>query len=88
MPKINCKCGNIIRLNDIPNVNELHIISDIDFEQFWNDDEDFVKIEDVASQMKLVVKCNNCCRLYIYENGMNEEPIIYQLEKGQWNKMM
>ncbi|SDG36928.1 hypothetical protein [Epilithonimonas hungarica] len=86
MPKIKCKCGNIVSLNDIPNVNELHIISDIDFEQFWNDDEDFVKIEDVASQMKLVVKCNNCYRLYIYENGMNEDPIIYKLEEGKWNK--
>lgn len=82
MPKMKCICGNIIKLNDIPNPNELLMISETDYDKY----DGFIDSEKLYMEMKTVVKCDNCYRLYIYENGIDEDPIIYQLEVGEWNK--
>ena len=34
MPKINCKCNNVIWLGEIPSPNQWMIISDIEYDQF------------------------------------------------------
>lgn len=82
MPKYICKCGNSINLSDIPSFNQLLLIEDNDFNKYF----DKINAEILYQEMKLVVRCNRCKRLYIFENGYDEEPIVYNLEKGSWNE--
>lgn len=72
MPKIKCDCGNIIGLGEIPNPNQSLIISDVEFDTYF--DKTGMEIYD---KMKIVVHCSVCQRLYIYWNGFNEIPTIY-----------
>ncbi|WP_379967967.1 hypothetical protein [Epilithonimonas sp. UC225_85] len=82
MPKYICKCGNIINLSDIPSPNQLLLIEDRDYDKYFGD----IDAEKLHHDMSLVVRCVNCKRLYIFENGYSKEPIVYQIEKGKWNK--
>ncbi len=73
MSKIKCKCGNTIGLGDIPSPNQSLIISDVKFDNFQG----LVDVEKIYDEMKIVVHCENCSRLYIYFNGFNLPPTIY-----------
>lgn len=84
MPKLVCKCNNIINLNDIPSPNQLLIIEDVEYDKYSGT----IDSEELFREMTLVVRCNKCKRLYIFEDGFNAEPIIYNLEKGAWNNIM
>ena len=53
------------------------IISDDDYEKFDNPI-DSVKL---YLKMTMLVKCPVCGRIYIYWNGFNEEPEVFQKEK-------
>ncbi len=77
MPKIRCKCDNIIRLSDIPSPNQWLIISDVEFDKFSG----MVNSEDVFNKMKIAVKCNQCGRLHIYWDGFDKDAIIYLEDK-------
>lgn len=76
MPKLKCECGEVIDLSGIPSPNQYLIISDIEFDKF----EGNVDSELIYSQMKIVVKCSFCMRLYIYFNGFDQKPLIYKLD--------
>lgn len=76
MPKIRCVCDNIIGLGEIPSPNQLLIISDSNFDKYWNSSD----IEKLYKEMTLVVKCNNCERLHIFYEGFNNEATIYARE--------
>lgn len=80
MPKILCRCGEIIGLGDIPSSNQWMIISDVDItDEDWENKN--LNMADLYKKMNIVVKCPKCKRLYIYWNGFDKEPEVYNIEK-------
>jgi len=78
MGKFNCKCGNILSTSgEIPNPIEWLLISDKDYDSF----SDKIDAEDLYLKMKTILKCPNCGRLWIFWNGVQEEPSCYFQEK-------
>ena len=77
MPKVVCLCKEVINLSDIPSPHQLLMIEDIKYDKYF----DSVNAEKLYKEMTLIVRCSNCKRLYIYENGFGNEPLIYNLEK-------
>jgi len=76
MPKILCKCDEIINLGDIPSPNILKVISDEEYDNFSG----LIDSEDLYMQMKIIVKCPNCERLHIFWNGFDSAPVIYLID--------
>ncbi len=76
MPGIQCKCGNIIKSNEIPNSNEWLIISDVDYDRYSGK----IDAEELYKEMKKLVICQKCKRIWIYWNGYQESPNSYFLE--------
>jgi len=72
MPKILCKCGTQIRLNDIPNKYTYLYMSDIEFDNYSN----MVDVEKLYLAMNSFIKCPNCHRIWLYEEN-KEDPIEY-----------
>ena len=83
MPRVFCKCGNDIDLSMIPSTNQLMMIEDEKYDKYFQGNLD---AEYLYAEMMLVAKCEVCKRLYIFENGFANDPIIYQLEERKWNK--
>lgn len=80
MPKIVCRCGEIIGLGDIPSPNQWMIISDVNItDEDWENKS--LNMADFYQEMDVVVKCPVCKRLYIYWNGLDKEPEVYNIEK-------
>jgi hypothetical protein len=69
-------CDNVIQLGEIPNPNELRMISDIDLEKNWEK-----RIEDIDKDMKIVVKCNSCNRLHIFWDGFENPQTVYSIDQ-------
>jgi hypothetical protein len=78
MPKILCDCVDSIPLGAIPSSNQYLIISDVDFEPFF---ELKVNAEDVYAAMKLAAKCPECGRLHIFWDGFHKPGIVYKVEE-------
>lgn len=78
MPKIRCKCDHVIPLNEIPNAHEWLTISDKAYDAFHGT----VDAEKLYDQMKIMVVCDQCHRLWAFWNGVDKQPAIYQLEEG------
>lgn len=76
MPKIKCKCGEVIGLGEIPSPNQSLIISDVEFDNFQG----MVDAEEIYRKMKIVVHCKKCKRLYVFWNGFDSEPDVYVKE--------
>jgi hypothetical protein len=76
MPGIQCKCGNIIKSNLIPNPNEWLVISDVSYDKFSGK----IDAEELYKEMKTLLVCNNCKRIWIYWNGNREPPLSYSPE--------
>jgi hypothetical protein len=76
MPKIKCVCECIISLSEIPSPNQYLIISDIEMDNYVGK----VDIEQLYMEMKIVVKCPNCGRLHIFNEGFDKAPIIYRID--------
>jgi len=79
MPKIKCLCNFIILLGDIPSVNQLNIISDVEFFKFFENDN--CNVGEIYHAMKIVVKCPNCGRLHVFWDGYDKPQRIYKLEE-------
>ena len=77
MPSILCKCGSIIKYGEIPNKNELLVIPDIEYDSFSGQ----IDSEELYKKMKIIIKCNNCNRLFFYIDGFNNTSIIYVPDK-------
>ncbi|MBF0227971.1 MAG: hypothetical protein HQK76_21225 [Desulfobacterales bacterium] len=71
MPSIKCKCGHKISYGEIPNPNELLIISDIEFDAL----PEAIDVEQLYKQMKSMLQCNKCNRLWYFNNGFENDPI-------------
>ncbi|KAA2243179.1 hypothetical protein F0L74_11735 [Chitinophaga agrisoli] len=73
MPEMNCRFGNIIPMGEIPNPNEWLFISDVEYDKFF----DTIDAEVLYMQMKGMLKCDQCGRLWFFWNGYDKEPICY-----------
>lgn len=76
MPKIRCKCDNIIWLGEIPSPHQWLIISDVEYDKF----EDPINPEILYSKMEIVVRCNVCERLHVFWDGFDKPQTIYMKE--------
>ncbi|GGH18361.1 hypothetical protein E2R65_14070 [Mucilaginibacter phyllosphaerae] len=73
MPAIRCKCSNIINYGEIPNPNELLMISDVKYDNYSG----LIDAEDLYGEMTSILQCNVCGRLWIYWNGFKNIPVCY-----------
>lgn len=76
MPKIRCKCDNVIWLGEIPSPHQWLIISDVEYDKF----EGQIDPEILYSKMEIVVKCNVCERLHVFWDGFDKPQAIYVKE--------
>ena len=78
MSKFLCKCGNTIRISgDIPNHIEFLFISDTNFDKYQGK----IDAEELYSNMKSVLQCDKCARLWVYADGFQKPPKLYQPEE-------
>lgn len=77
MPGILCKCGNIIKTGEIPNPNEWLLISDVEYDKYSGS----IDSEDLYVEMKRILVCNQCKRIWIYWENNQKEPISYILDE-------
>lgn len=73
MPGIRCKCGEILRYGEIPNPIEWNIISDVEMDRFTG----LVDAGELYREMKSMLLCPSCGRLWIYWNGFDQDPQEY-----------
>lgn len=76
MPSINCKCGVKLSYGEIPNPVEWLIVSDEDYNNYT----ETIDSEALYREMKSILKCFNCGRLWIFWNGFGSEPSCYAPE--------
>ncbi len=76
MPNIKCTCGNIIKAGQIPNPNEWLIISDVEYDNYSGK----IDAEKLYKDMKTLLKCGSCNRIWIYWDGFEKDPISYTKE--------
>lgn len=69
MPKIKCSCNEVIQYGEIPSPYEWLLISDVEFDKYSG----LIDAEEVYRDMKRLLKCPNCGRLWIFWND-NESP--------------
>jgi hypothetical protein len=55
MPKMLCKCGNVISWSLIPNPIEYLIISDVEYDKYT----DVVDADELYSKMKHIMECTS-----------------------------
>jgi len=73
MPSIICKCKCKLSYGEIPNSIEWLTISDLEYDKYQNK----VDAEELYMNMKSILKCNRCGRLWIFWDGFESEPISY-----------
>jgi hypothetical protein len=73
MPKIVCKCGEILNYSYIPCEIEYKFISDVDYDKYSG----MIDSEDLYSNMKSMLLCNKCFRLWVFWLGYKEKPTEY-----------
>ena len=74
MPKIICKCNEVLDYGNIPSPIDYLFISDIDYADY----EDEVDSEVLYKHMKIFLKCPKCNRLWFFWDGMDKKPIEYK----------
>lgn len=73
MPKLTCRCGEILRYGEIPSPIEWKIISDVAYDQFSGP----IDAEDIYAAMESLLRCPHCARLWVFWNGFEAEPQEY-----------
>ncbi|MBW4084752.1 hypothetical protein [Paenibacillus sp. S150] len=77
MPKIRCKCGELLRFGDIPCKIEYKFISDVEYDQY----QEQIDSEILYLNMKSFLQCDECGRLWFFWDGFNNPPKEYVLNK-------
>ena len=77
MSKFRCECDTVLRFGTIPNPDEYLLISDVQYDGFSG----LVDAEKLYIQMKSMLKCPTCGRLWIYWDGFSAAPTCYKLEE-------
>lgn len=78
MPQIACKCGERLRLGEIPNPIEWLLISDSDFDGM----PEVLESDSLYNKMKSCLECPSCGRLWIFWKGFEDAPTEYISQKG------
>ncbi len=73
MPKMLCACGNVLRYSDIPCKIEYKFISDVDYDKY----EAKIDSEELYTKMQSFLKCPDCQRLWVFWEGLDNEPQEY-----------
>lgn len=73
MPKLLCKCGEVLSYSQIPCKIEYKFISDVDYDQFIGT----IDSEKLYGQMRSFLECPQCRRLWFFWNGFVNEPTEY-----------
>lgn len=76
MPSIKCKCGEKLGYGAIPNPIEWLIISDSTYDTYAGK----IDSEKLYQEMKNILKCPMCSRLWIFWDGFDAPPVSYKLE--------
>ncbi len=71
-----CKCGNRIGFGEIPNPREWLTISDVDYDNYTG----MIDAEAFYADMKHILVCDQCERLWIFWKGFQSDPICYSKE--------
>lgn len=74
MPKLLCRCGELIRFGQIPCPDEWLFVSDVEYERHSGQ----VDAELLYEEFRSFLLCRSCGRLWVYWNGYQELPSEYQ----------
>ena len=77
MPKITCRCGEILSYSEIPCPIEYKFISDVEYDKY----EGTIDSENLYSHMKSFIRCIKCNRLWFFWNGYSSPPSEYLEQK-------
>lgn len=77
MPSIRCHCTQVLRFGDIPNPIEWLLISDVEFDRYSG----AVDAELLYRNMKHLLRCPKCGRLWVFWNGLEQRPEPYVLDE-------
>lgn len=78
MAKFRCVCATIIQTSgEIPNPLEWKMMSDSKFEAF----DGLVDAEEIYRACDSFFRCPTCGRLWVFWNGVDEEPQCYAPER-------
>ena len=76
MPSINCKCGKKLGYGEIPNSIEWLMISDEAYDKYSGE----IDSELLYKEMKSFLKCPNCGRLWVFWDGFQSSPTVYNCD--------
>lgn len=76
MPSIICSCGELLSYGEIPCPIEWLVISDTEYDNYQG----MINSEALYLEMKSMLKCTRCGRLWIFWNGFNRSPSCYTPE--------
>lgn len=76
MPSNICKCGEKLTYGEIPNPIEWLTISDKNYDSY----EGKVDSENLYEEMKSILRCPSCDRLWIFWDGFEANPVCYTPE--------
>jgi hypothetical protein len=65
MPSLICGCGEILPYGEIAYQNEGLLIYDIEFEEFYGQED----TEEIGKSMKSFIKCPNCGTIWYFWDG-------------------
>jgi hypothetical protein len=70
-----CICGTVICTSeDIPNENELKLLSDVDFDKYNGQ----VDVEELYLAATVAFRCPVSAHLWIYWDGFDKTPQLYE----------
>ena len=76
MPGIECKCGKKLDYGKIPNPIEWLMISDEAYDSYAG----MIDSEILYQDMKSILKCSDCGRLWVFWDGFKGDPACYTPE--------
>ena len=74
MPKIICKCNEVLDYGNIPSKIDYLFISDIDYDKY----EGTIDSEKLYKEMKTFLMCPKCNRIWIFWDGFDKLPSEYR----------
>lgn len=73
MTSILCKCKQKISYGEIPCSHEYLFISDVAYDKY----DEYIHWKKLYFEMKSILKCEYCGRLWVFRDGFENAPISY-----------
>ena len=74
MPKLVCKCNNVINFSGIPCEHQWLFMSDVEYDYYSGK----IDTDDLYNKFKMFLKCDNCGRLWVFWES--DQPTLYTPE--------